>query len=172
MSSSTWAFRKLVGTHRHPGKSLHVREPEVTGGGRSSLVTRAALHPRLLSCGLDLGDRRGQGVDGSPRVLHDPGSVNGGTENPGHRDDQIRAQLEAGPVDRRVQLLPELHERSVCGIPVRNHRADLQLEVDAHHDPALGRTADLGEPCALEGASSADVDLVQMISLPGSAIIG
>ena len=37
---------------------------------------------------------------------------------------------------------------------IRSH-----LEVDAHHDPAEGRVADLGEPGAPKDAAAADTEL-------------
>src|SRR3990172_1640704 len=41
------------------------------------------------------------------------------------------------------------------------------LEVDAHHDPAEGRSTDLGEPCGGEDAAAADVGLSPGDLLPG-----
>jgi hypothetical protein len=45
-------------------------------------------------------------------------------------------------------------------------RKRFSLEVDAHHDPAEGRSTDLGEPGVGEAAAAADVELLHEELLP------
>jgi hypothetical protein len=68
-------FRELARPHRHPGNALGVREPELERLPECALVARPCLHPRPGACGLDLGDRLRQRLDGGPRILDHPRTV-------------------------------------------------------------------------------------------------